>query len=1018
MLALLFPGIVGAQGTDRFGLEAAAGTGLGTTDLIVVISNIVRIILGTLGILAVLIILYAGFVWMTASGDSDKVEKAKKILVSAVIGLVIIFSAFAIASFIISSLTGNFYGTGGGNDRGPGGLGDLGRWGIGRGPIESVYPAPNATDIPINTRIIVTFKEQIKSDTICNDTSEDGKCDNEAMKNVEICEIDDTGNCVDDGEDYGKTAFAGSVVRETSDKRTFVFVASKYLGALNENTKFKVTLSEGIRTVANPDNSVFSMLSGNQYAWGFTTNGKLDLDPPEVKDLSGVYPYPDGEGDDYAAGAPTPTTFTVSVENELEAESDALVGNFVKGEDTSASLSSTGTYTGSDSGNLEISINSSDGKIMAKWPGDVEFRDSGLFQDQEKSFSANGLTITISAQASRGNSWTANLQAENNGDRLQVKKSGTAIKTLVYGQDIDVSADMETVKENIVDAIIAGLPSDFKAGGDSLTFTTKTVGTASKAYAFVWLKGDGTPSGDVFFSMSSAGSNGDINQTVSGRQDPFRNSIFQINFNEAIDPTAVEDNLTILQGLTTVSNYTMEVANQYRTIELRGNIECGVNSCGDRIYCWPVVSGSAAPTPYSVEIIAAKLAGSGDARCASWGGSDSGDGRCKKTVGGKTVFYPVADGSDGIIDLSGNSLNGSFDTYEENGETVGSAQGQSGSGNGTSGRSAYDLNAGMQCNVDCSNNSARITSYGSSEPESGSGFGDSFKWSFLLSPKIDMQAPLVKTISPVGDQRITDSRQIIEVLFDRLMRGATIRPGYNYGSDAKSKSLRYLVLDIITERINPAGYWVSKEENDSDGNGWADGSVARISHNIFGTNADYSFLAGSGVQSITQNCFLPSGGPADAGDGSCSYLDSENTRGCVRDSSLGNAQAKLPNPASYGKMDCKQIAGANTCKEDEVCQVLYFDNNKAETYLSGSWVLTKDFPGATDGRTGCCFGKCVADNNLKVCEADLQGTETCGNGQACQPADDGQGGYWIRAKGLEFDAAGRTGCCFGKCASQ
>ncbi|MEK7167965.1 MAG: hypothetical protein AAB791_03115, partial [Patescibacteria group bacterium] len=90
LLALLFPGIVGAQGTDRFGLEAAAGTGLGTTDLIVVISNIVRIILGTLGILAVLIILYAGFVWMTASGDSDKVEKAKKILVSAVIGLVII----------------------------------------------------------------------------------------------------------------------------------------------------------------------------------------------------------------------------------------------------------------------------------------------------------------------------------------------------------------------------------------------------------------------------------------------------------------------------------------------------------------------------------------------------------------------------------------------------------------------------------------------------------------------------------------------------------------------------------------------------------------------------------------------------------------------------------------------------------------------------------------------------------------------------------------------------------------
>jgi uncharacterized membrane protein len=53
------------------------------------------------GIIAVVIILAGGFKWMTAGGNEDKVGEARKMIISGVIGLAIIMSAFAIAQFVI-----------------------------------------------------------------------------------------------------------------------------------------------------------------------------------------------------------------------------------------------------------------------------------------------------------------------------------------------------------------------------------------------------------------------------------------------------------------------------------------------------------------------------------------------------------------------------------------------------------------------------------------------------------------------------------------------------------------------------------------------------------------------------------------------------------------------------------------------------------------------------------------------------------------------------------------------------
>lgn len=71
-----------------------------------VIAEVIRIILGFLGILAVIIVLYAGFKWMLSGGNEEKISEAKKMLIAGAIGLVIILCAYAIANFVINQIIG------------------------------------------------------------------------------------------------------------------------------------------------------------------------------------------------------------------------------------------------------------------------------------------------------------------------------------------------------------------------------------------------------------------------------------------------------------------------------------------------------------------------------------------------------------------------------------------------------------------------------------------------------------------------------------------------------------------------------------------------------------------------------------------------------------------------------------------------------------------------------------------------------------------------------------------------
>jgi hypothetical protein len=79
-------------------------TGFGNQDPRSTAANIINIILGFLGILAVVLILFGGFKWMTAAGNDDKIGEAKKLLVAGVVGLIIILAAYALAAFVLDAV--------------------------------------------------------------------------------------------------------------------------------------------------------------------------------------------------------------------------------------------------------------------------------------------------------------------------------------------------------------------------------------------------------------------------------------------------------------------------------------------------------------------------------------------------------------------------------------------------------------------------------------------------------------------------------------------------------------------------------------------------------------------------------------------------------------------------------------------------------------------------------------------------------------------------------------------------
>lgn len=64
------------------------------------LTNGLNIVYAVVGMVAVVMIIFAGYQYLTANGDSAKASNAMKTILYAVIGLVVVIMAFAITNFI------------------------------------------------------------------------------------------------------------------------------------------------------------------------------------------------------------------------------------------------------------------------------------------------------------------------------------------------------------------------------------------------------------------------------------------------------------------------------------------------------------------------------------------------------------------------------------------------------------------------------------------------------------------------------------------------------------------------------------------------------------------------------------------------------------------------------------------------------------------------------------------------------------------------------------------------------
>jgi len=80
--------------------SSQTGGSFNNTFLTTQAGNIIGIVLSFIGILFLGLIIYAGIMWMTAAGNEQQVTKSKDLIVNAIIGLIVVFAAYAITAYI------------------------------------------------------------------------------------------------------------------------------------------------------------------------------------------------------------------------------------------------------------------------------------------------------------------------------------------------------------------------------------------------------------------------------------------------------------------------------------------------------------------------------------------------------------------------------------------------------------------------------------------------------------------------------------------------------------------------------------------------------------------------------------------------------------------------------------------------------------------------------------------------------------------------------------------------------
>jgi hypothetical protein len=82
------------------------GEGATKTDIPALLGTVISSVLGVIGSLALVMFIYGGITWMLSAGNQEQVTKGKNILIWATVGIVIIFTAYALVRFVLATVIG------------------------------------------------------------------------------------------------------------------------------------------------------------------------------------------------------------------------------------------------------------------------------------------------------------------------------------------------------------------------------------------------------------------------------------------------------------------------------------------------------------------------------------------------------------------------------------------------------------------------------------------------------------------------------------------------------------------------------------------------------------------------------------------------------------------------------------------------------------------------------------------------------------------------------------------------
>lgn len=843
---------------QNFGINVVNNTiNLAQGDLRLIIGRIIQLVLSFLAVLAVIIIMYAGFKWMTSGGDEEKISSARRTLRDAVIGLIIILASWAIATFFIMRLSGIIGGNGGGsNPTGGGTLTNSGLSAMGACTVESFYPTSDQNDVPRNTSIMITFKEELKLDSICVNasgnscacgTSASSTCNKLNPKAVNLYKTDLGNTCNNNSCSNPNTNVTDVIVAIPSGHKTLVLTPVSYLGSPTQNTPYSIRFTSNIKNIDG--NSIFQNCGSNYAEWKFTVSSRLDLTPPIVKE-SGVFPMPDNIQD--AAKQITPP---VAAKGEINFNDCPQVYAAAAVKSVSpASGTVTLDYHGAVSQfKVAVPAGAADSAQLFDGQTNALLGVATFNQNNEADF-PNYLSLQAVNHPS-GSAWTINISPEQLADTLTVSAQIYTFATNSLNNNILVPAvcDRAAVATNAEAKLSGNGDINVSRSGYRVNLSAAVAGQAGNNLVL-----QTTNNTALFLKPFSGGQDQIETKKVNDRRDNPMNSVIQINFSEAVSPVTVSglasdvaNYLRLVNAGTSSSasaacqknsdcrSYKCEnnicvgdyingkflLSNGYKTVEFLSDSECGINGCGEKIYCLPANSHLA------VQLVAADLktcASGGDClplapykNCSS---TPLGYNTCQNDQGQN---YPTATSSlNGIMDAAMNSFDGNRDIAADGPKDF------------------YSENYTPLYH-----------------PEFNNGKKDKFLWSFYVNDQIMSGSPLITTITPTQSQSSLGLADPVIINFNTLMMNSTLLTG-SVMEDIGSSAVKHKLVNLSSIAPSPLGYWILNDNLDTAPlDGVPDLTVAQIEHTPFLKSFSYKAQVGSGVKDIYQNCYKPSAGP-------------------------------------------------------------------------------------------------------------------------------------------------------------